>query len=72
MRPMQRSRLRAASPIDGHLTNADKPEVRELYEGFAMTSLTTRRDINLNSSERASTDLIVTNYTEFQQQRLAV
>lgn len=54
------------------LTNADKPEVRELYDGFAMTTLATRRDINLNARGRASADLVVTNYTEFRQERLAV
>jgi DNA adenine methylase len=54
------------------LTNADKPEVRALYAGFAMTSFATRRDINLNARGRTSSDLIVTNYTEFRQQRLAV
>lgn len=54
------------------LTNADKPEVRELYEGFAMATLATRRDINLKAGSRSSADLIVTNYTDFRQQRLAV
>ena len=68
------SLMREASDRGVHLllTNADKPEVRELYDGFAMTTLATRRDINLNARERASADLIVTNYTEFRQQRLAV
>lgn len=66
--------MREASDRGVHLmlTNADKPEVRELYDGFAMTTLATRRDINLNAGGRASVDLIVTNYTEFRQQRLAV
>ena len=54
------------------LTNADKPEVRALYGGFAMATFATRRDINLNPSGRDSSDLVVTNYTNFAQQRLAV
>lgn len=47
------------------LTNADTPFVRELYEGFAMTTLDTRRDIDLRSDQRSSSDLVVTNYTDF-------
>ena len=47
------------------LTNADTPFVRELYEGFAMTTLDTRRDIDLRSDQRNSSDLVVTNYTDF-------
>jgi DNA adenine methylase len=54
------------------LTNADTPLVRELYSGFAMAPLPTRRDINLKADRRASTDLIVTNYDEFRQSRLAI
>jgi DNA adenine methylase len=54
------------------LTNTDKPEVRALYDGFSMTSLETRRDINLNARRRASADLVVTNYSTLEQQQLAI
>jgi DNA adenine methylase len=54
------------------LTNADTPLVREIYAGFATAHLPTRRDINLKADRRASTDLIITNYTEFKQTRLVV
>ncbi len=47
------------------LTNSDTPFVRELYEGFAITTLATRRDIDLRSDKRTSKDLVVTNYTDF-------
>lgn len=52
------------------LTNSDTPMVRELYDGFHMTTLATRRDIDLRASERKSTDLVVTNYTEFRHAQL--
>jgi DNA adenine methylase len=54
------------------LTNADTPAVRQMYAGFSMATLETRRDINLNPTRRRSADLIVTNYVEFRQQRLAI
>jgi DNA adenine methylase len=54
------------------LTNADTPLVRELYAGFAVAPLPTRRDINLKADRRGSADLIVTNYDEFKQGRLAI
>lgn len=54
------------------LTNADTPLVRDIFEGFGMARLPTRRDINLNAAGRGSADLIVTNYTEFRQERLAI
>lgn len=47
------------------LTNSDTPFVRDLYEGLAMTTLATRRDIDLRADKRTSKDLVVTNYTEF-------
>jgi DNA adenine methylase len=53
------------------LTNADTPLVREMYAGFRMAPLPTRRDINLKAHKRPSADLIVTNYDEFKQERLA-
>jgi len=44
------------------LTNADTPLAREIFAGFAFLELSTRRDINLQSSRRASSDLVVSNY----------
>jgi DNA adenine methylase len=44
-------------------TNSDTPFVRELFEPqFNVHRLATRRDINLQSSNRKSWDLVVTNY----------
>jgi DNA adenine methylase len=54
------------------LTNANTPAVKEMYEGFGCVPIATRRDINLKASERASADLVVTNYDSFRQQQLAV
>jgi DNA adenine methylase len=46
------------------MTNSDVPFVRELFgPHFEMRQLTTRRDINLRAAARASSDLVVTNYT---------
>jgi DNA adenine methylase len=44
------------------LTNSDTDLVRDLFQDWNITQLGTRRDIHLKSSERASTDLVVTNY----------
>jgi DNA adenine methylase len=45
------------------LTNSDTPFVRDLFgSGFRTFQLTTRRDINLQSAKRQSSDLVVTNY----------
>lgn len=44
------------------LTNSDTPLVRELYSGFLMTNMSTRRDITLQSQDRSSTDLVIANY----------
>ena len=45
------------------LTNSDTQAVRSIFKGFRMRRLATRRDIHLGSApERASTDLVITNY----------
>ena len=44
------------------LSNSDTPAVRELYRGFRMARLATRRDITLQSADRGSVDLVVSNY----------
>jgi DNA adenine methylase len=45
------------------LTNSDTPFVRELFGlPFHTYQLTTRRDINLQTDKRKSTDLVITNY----------
>jgi DNA adenine methylase len=44
-------------------TNSETPFVKDLFEGqFNVHRLATRRDINLQSSNRKSWDLVVTNY----------
>jgi DNA adenine methylase len=45
------------------LTNSDTELVRELYDGYPMAALPTRRDITLQSADRASRDLVVSNYS---------
>lgn len=44
------------------MTNSDMPPVREIYDGFAFSSIATRRDIHLTSALRNSTDLVIRNY----------
>lgn len=44
------------------LTNSDMEAVRRTFHSFRVRRLPTRRDIHLKASERASTDLIITNY----------
>lgn len=44
------------------LTNSNTPVTREIYAGYRMASLATRRDITLASADRDSTDLVVANY----------
>lgn len=44
------------------MTNSDVPPVREIYEGFAFSSIATRRDIHLTPALRDSTDLVIRNY----------
>lgn len=54
------------------LTNSDTAFVRSLFEGWNITKMPTRRDIHLNSRERASHDLVITNYEGFRQPTLPV
>lgn len=44
------------------LSNSDTPLVRELYSAFSVQSLATRRDITLQSADRKSVDLVISNY----------
>lgn len=53
------------------LTNSDTPFVRDLFYGWNIEELRTRRDIHLKSSERASRDLVIMNYTEFREPPLS-
>jgi DNA adenine methylase len=52
------------------LTNSDTATVREIFHGFTVTELPTRRDIHLRAAERASRDLILTNYSDFRHPQL--
>ena len=49
------------------MTNSDTPLTREIFSGFHMTSMATRRDINLQAKSRGSIDLVFATY-EFPQQ----
>ncbi|WP_433212968.1 DNA adenine methylase [Dactylosporangium sp. CS-047395] len=44
------------------MTNSDTDATRQIYTGFHTTRMATRRDINLRAAERASFDLVLTNY----------
>ena len=45
------------------LTNSDTPFARDLFSSeFHILLLATRRDIDLQSANRTSSDLVVTNY----------
>ncbi len=44
------------------LSNSDTPFVRELFQGYTMHAISTRREINLNSQERDISELFITNY----------
>ncbi|MEV0564263.1 Dam family site-specific DNA-(adenine-N6)-methyltransferase [Dactylosporangium sp. NPDC050588] len=44
------------------MTNSDTDATRRIYGDFTATTMATRRDINLRSDARASSDLILTNY----------
>lgn len=44
------------------MTNSDTPLTREIFSGFHMTSMATRRDINLQAKSRGSVDLVFTTY----------
>jgi DNA adenine methylase len=58
----ERCRALDARGIPFLLTNTNSDEARALYRGFDLHVLPTRRDVNLNSLKRASTDLLVANY----------
>lgn len=44
------------------VSNSDTPLVRELFDGFNLIDVTTRREINLNSASRDISELLITNY----------
>ncbi|MBW8485193.1 DNA adenine methylase [Actinomadura parmotrematis] len=44
------------------MTNSETPLTREIFAGFDVFRMATRRDINLNSAGRGSWDLVFTNY----------
>lgn len=44
------------------MTNSDTPLTREIFAGFNVFSMATRRDINLQAAKRTSSDLVFTNY----------
>lgn len=45
------------------LTNTNNQEARELYGGFNLHTLETKRDVALKAANRPSQDLVVSNYT---------
>ncbi len=44
------------------LSNSDTPFIRDLFQGYTMHAISTRREINLNSQERDIDELLITNY----------
>lgn len=44
------------------VSNSDTKLTRELFEGYHMTAISNRREINLNSQNRDITELLITNY----------
>jgi len=44
------------------MSNSDTPFIRHLYDGFEVTEINNRREINLRSQERSITELLLTNY----------
>lgn len=44
------------------VSNSDTPFVRDLFEGYHLTAVENRREINLDSRNRNITELLVTNY----------
>ena len=44
------------------MSNSDTPTTRAIFADFELSTMATRRDINLNGGGRASTDLLVSNY----------
>jgi DNA adenine methylase len=49
------------------MTNSDTPLTRKIFAEFHMTSMVTRRDINLQAKSRGSVDLVYTTYEHPQQ-----
>jgi DNA adenine methylase len=44
------------------VSNSDTTLIRELFEGYYLTAIDNRREINLNSRNRGVTELLITNY----------
>lgn len=44
------------------MTNSDTEATRKIFDGFHVSMMATRRDINLNSAKRGSCDLVFTNF----------
>jgi DNA adenine methylase len=44
------------------VSNSDTPFVRTLFKGYRMVSVNGRREINLNSKKRDTTELLIVNY----------
>lgn len=45
------------------VSNSDTDLVRDLFEGYHLSAIDNRREINLNSKNRNVTELLITNYT---------
>jgi DNA adenine methylase len=52
----------AARGVYVAMTNSDTPLSKEIFKDFHVTRIATRRDINLNSRNRGSSDLVFTSY----------
>jgi DNA adenine methylase len=46
------------------VSNSDTAFVRELFEGYRVVQIDSRREINLNPGERDITELLITNYAD--------
>lgn len=44
------------------MTNSNTPAVRELYDSYKLSTVSTRRDITLQAADRSSTDLVIANF----------
>ncbi|HEY1378799.1 MAG TPA: hypothetical protein VGF55_18510, partial [Gemmataceae bacterium] len=44
------------------LSNSDTPFVRDLFRGYTIRTIDNRREINLDSGNRAVTELLIMNY----------
>ncbi len=44
------------------VSNSDTPFIRELFSGYHLHQIQSRRDINLNSQDRTITELLIVNY----------